>query len=289
MAKFNKHVIIVGTARSGTSWLSETIARQHRYRMLFEPEQETRTRRGYLLCDQWIQNREEAPEAHHYLKQVFANRVDCDWIAQNSNRRFKRHLWPLVPKKYIIKFVRANLLASFMNATFEIPIIHMIRNPYAVIQSQLQVNFPWLTDMRHFAGQPKLVKLIHDYASLNIKDLSGFSKVQLLALRWCIENVIPLELLPSAKGHYEVVRYEDLFEDLQYFYQLCDRFDLQPISSLEQDYRFPSSKTHSRSALLTKKSSYSMDSTSDLDAIQGILNTFKTQLYPTTYPKASLS
>src|SRR5690606_19122620 len=125
MAKYHKHIIIVGTARSGTSWLSETIARQHRYRMLFEPVQETRTKKGYLLCDKWLVNKKESAEAHAYLKQVFANRVDCNWIAQNSNRKFKRHLWPWLPKKYVIKYVRANLSAKYMNETFQIPVIHM--------------------------------------------------------------------------------------------------------------------------------------------------------------------
>lgn len=285
MGRFNKHVIIVGTARSGTSWLSETMARQHRYRMLFEPEQETRTRRGYLLCDQWIRNLEDAPDAHRYLKQVFANGVNCDWIAQNSNRRFKRHLWPLIPKKYIIKFVRANLLAAYMNTTFNIPVIHMVRNPYAVIQSQLQVDFPWLTDMRHFSSQPKLVQLIQDHISLDITALSNFSKVELLALRWCIENVIPLEVLPHTKGQYEVVRYEDLFTDIDYFYSLCDRVHLKPIATIEEDYSLPSSKTHSKSTFLGKKTSLSYTNTEDLEAIQAILNTFRTQLYPTIYSK----
>jgi len=135
MGRFNKHIIVVGSARSGTSWLSETLAQPYRYRMLFEPEEETRTKNGYLLCDQWFTEPSDSAEAYAYLRRVFKNRVDCDWIAQNSNRKWKRHLWPFVPKQFIIKFVRCNLSAQYMNTIFNIPVIHIIRNPYDVIQS----------------------------------------------------------------------------------------------------------------------------------------------------------
>ena len=65
MSKFNKHIIVVGTARSGTSWLSETMAQKHRYRMLFEPEHQTRTKKGYLICDQWIDSKTKNQEGEY--------------------------------------------------------------------------------------------------------------------------------------------------------------------------------------------------------------------------------
>lgn len=71
MKKFNKHIIVVGSARSGTSWISEVIARQHRYRMLFEPEHEFNTKRGTLLCDEWLKSKDESLEAYRYLIRVF--------------------------------------------------------------------------------------------------------------------------------------------------------------------------------------------------------------------------
>ena len=126
MSSFNKHIIIIGSARSGTSWLAETMAQPYRYRMLFEPEHETQTKKGYLLCDKWIEHSSNFELAHAYIKKIFANRVDCNWIAQNSNRRLKMHLWPCIPKKFIIKFVRCNLSAAYMNSTFNVPVIHVL-------------------------------------------------------------------------------------------------------------------------------------------------------------------
>lgn len=288
MAKFNKHIILVGTARSGTSWLSETIAQQHRYRMLFEPEEETQTRRGYLICDQWIENAKDSPEAHHYLKQIFSNRVDCDWIAQNSNRSFKRHLWPFIPKKFVVKFVRTNLSAKYMNEAFQVPVIHILRNPYDVIQSQLMVNFPWLTDLSRFVSQPKLVALIQERFRIDITNTAQFSKIELLTIRWCIENVIPLEVFESYSKNAAVIKYEDLVRDINVFYDMCHKFNIDYVDGIEDIYKRPSSKTHSKSSIITQKQPNFNLTNENLQSIQDILNTFETQLYPRVYSKMKL-
>nr|WP_321233403.1 sulfotransferase domain-containing protein [uncultured Psychroserpens sp.] len=280
MSKFNKHIIVVGTARSGTSWLSEIIARQYRYRMLFEPEHETRTKKGHLICDKWIETRAEGIESHRYLENVFKNQVDCNWIAQNSNRKFKKHLWPFIPKKYIIKFVRANLSAKYMNDTFNIPVLHVIRNPYDVIRSQKQANFPWLYNLAIFSHQEKLVNLVQEKFNYDITQYERLSDVEKLSLRWCIENVIPLELFNGYNNKSAIVRYENLIENIQEFYDICKAFSIEPIKNLELYYKIPSSKTHPKSDLITnKKHSTNKLPQQDKSRVNKLLDIFETQLY----------
>jgi hypothetical protein len=279
MSKFNKHIVIVGTARSGTSWFSETIASQHRYRMLFEPEHETQTKKGYLLCDKWITSQNASDEVRKYLKQVFSNCVDSDWIAQNSNRKFKRHLWPFIPKKFIIKFVRGNLMAQFINETYHIPVIHLIRNPYEVIKSQQKVKFPWLYDLSHFANQEPLISLIKSKFDIDLTKCNDLSDLEKLTLRWCIENVLPLEVFESYTTHIKVIRYEELTSDTEVFFNICDEFNLEPISNLEDFYNKPSSKTHPESKVITGNKESSVWSKSELMNINKILDSFKTTLY----------
>ncbi len=279
MSRLNKHIIIVGTARSGTSWLSETLADQNRYRLLFEPEQKTRTKRGYLLCDQWLEEDKVSLEAEKYLKLVFKNRVDCDWIAQNSNRKLKRHLWPFIPKKFIIKFVRCNLSANYMNKKFHIPVIHVIRNPYEVLSSQMRVNFIWLNDLSLFVEQDSLVKLIWDNYQLDLKNINDYSHLELLTLRWCIENVIPLELLSEKDSRYQMLRYEDLIEDIDFFKALCKRNNLEPVSNLKDIYERPSSKAHAKGSVNMNASTKSLFSSKELVQINGILDIFGSSFY----------
>jgi len=101
MYRYKNHIVVLGSARSGTSWLSEIMSLQYRYRMLFEPEHEFNTENGKLICDRYITESSTSRDIRRYLKRVFANRVDCDWIAQLSNRKWKRHLWPFIPKKSV--------------------------------------------------------------------------------------------------------------------------------------------------------------------------------------------
>lgn len=279
MPKFNKHIIILGSARSGTSWLSETMASQHRYRMLFEPEHETQTKKGYLICDKWYKNSSEAPEAYKYLSQVFENRIDCNWIAQNSNRKFKRHLWPFVPKKFIIKFVRANLLSNYFNDCFYIPVIHIIRNPYDVIKSQDRVKFPWLYDLSRFVDQKHLKQLILDRFDYDISHYKELTPIEVLTLRWCIENVLPLEVIKNKNPLFKLVRYEDLISNMDVYKALCEELEIEPIGDLKRRYKRPSTKTHSDSIIINKDAEPNEWATDDLIKTNRILHVFKMQLY----------
>jgi hypothetical protein len=252
--------------------------------MLFEPEHEFNTDKGKLLCDRWISRKEDAREAHQYLKRVFSNRVDSDWIGQISNRRFKMHLWPFIPKKYIIKFVRANLSAKYINESFKVPVIHIIRNPYDVIASQERVKFPWLYNLEHFKNQKELVQILKkefDYDLLN--DTSHLSSVETLTVRWCIENMLPLQILEPYQYKHRVIKHEDLRNDIQIFLKLCKDFDIEPLANIETEYKRPSSKTHPKSKIINKDSKELKFTIAELEQINTLLDRFNCNLYPRKY------
>lgn len=278
--RYNKQIIIVGSARSGTSWLAETIAAQQRYRLLFEPEHEYHTRDGKLICDKFITQENFSPEVENYFSRIFANRVDNDWIAQCSNRKFKRHLWPFLPKKIIIKFVRANLAAHFMNEHFKIPIIHLLRNPYDVLHSQQRVGFPWLYNLNHFQEQEGFMELVNSKFNIDIKETSKYTELETLCIRWCLENVIPLQEGPSYSYNGKIVRHEDLRNDINLFFELSNYFHLQPIPDLAKKYNEPSSKTHPRSEIRGSAENSAKFTKKELKEINTILDIFRCELYP---------
>ena len=280
MSQYSKHLIITGSARSGTSWLGEVIARQKRYRMLFEPEHEFNTLKGVLVADRWIKNERDSPKAHNYLKEVFANRVDNDWIAQLSNRKYKMHLWPLIPKRYIIKFVRANLSTKYMNETFKIPVIHIIRNPYSVLASQQRVKFPWLYNLDYFKNQPDLVALVQKEFNFDLVDSDNLSPLELLTIRWSLENIIPLQIVEPYQYKNRIVRHEDLRNDINIFLDICKDFSLEPIDNIETEYKRPSSKTHPRSTIINPIEKEKIFNREEINQINGILTIFRCDLYP---------
>lgn len=281
MSTFNKHIIILGSARSGTSWLSENLAKPFRYRMLFEPEHDKLTSRGHLLTDQYFCSENPASTAAiQYLNQVFKNQVDCNWIAQNSNRKYKMHLWPFIPKKFIIKFVRFNLSGQFLNETFQIPIVHIIRNPFEVIISQKRVNFPWLYDFSYFKKEKHLVGLVKKEFDYDLNQIDEKSATEKLAVRWCIENVIPLQINSIPKEKYWVIKHEDLREDINVYKKLCNSLQIAILENIDEEYKKPSTKTHPKSTIRGKLDQRKFINTEEEVLIKKILHQFKQDLYP---------
>lgn len=277
--KFNKHVIIVGSARSGTSWLCELLARPHRYRLLFEPEHEFNTKSGHQLCDRWIEDTKDAGKGHNYLKRVFLNRVNNDWIAQHSNRKWKRHLWPFVPKRFIIKFVRCNLAADYMNKAFRISVVHIVRNPYDVIESQERVKFPWLYDLSRFVNDEKLASFTKERYDFDLTKTNLLSNIEKLALRWCLENIVALEIQKNRNSDYRVIKFEELRNNKNVYLNLCKDLDLDTLPDIDTIYERPSSKSHPRGLKGTKIQKATLNE-SELGSISVILQTLGLDFYP---------
>lgn len=277
MPRYKNHIVILGSARSGTSWLSELMALQHRYRMLFEPEHEFNTKNGKLICDRYLTQTNASKAIKNYLQQVFSNRVDCDWIAQLSNRKWKRHLWPFVPKKFIVKFVRCNLAAHYFVDEFKIPTLFVIRNPYDVIASQSRVKFPWLYDLSWFRSQNELCDLLTIHFGYNLRSETQLSDFEKLCLRWCIENSIPFI---SDAHHFELLKYETVKDDIEVYLNLCKKYGLKPLSNIAEAFKKPSSKTHKQSDIITGKAKTKTLTEEEYSILNRYLDIFKIDLYP---------
>lgn len=278
MKKFDKHIIITGSARSGTSWLCESISKTFRYRLLFEPDHPIQVPKAKVLADVILNEREDYPIVNNYLTKVFKNKVDSDWIGQNSNRKFKMHLWPIVPKKYVIKFIRTNLGITYIQEHFKIPIIFLVRNPYDVIASQNRVKFPWLYDLSKFQQQNVLVHLVKQISGIDICK-AKLNTIEILTIRWCIENVIPIKYQDLKKEFIRVVKYEDLKGNFDLFKSLCDEFAIELAPTIEQQYLKPSSKTHPKSEILRKGKKEKLISDVEYEQIKRILQRFNVDFY----------
>lgn len=279
MKTFNKHIIVAGSARSGTSWLAEIIGLQHRYRLLFEPEHEFQTQEGYLICDKFISQDILQKDQEEYFRRVFSNKVDNDWIAQISNRKLKIHLWPIIPKKYVIKFVRCNLSVHFINTYFKIPVLFIMRNPYDVVLSQNRVQFSWLYNLNHFKHQKPITKVLETNYNFNWEEANNYTAIEKLTLRWCIENKVVFDLNPLNTSKIKIVKYETLIADINLFYDICRTYNLKPLSNIEDVYRRPSSKTHPKSPIKNGKQVKTNEDNQALEQIQNILNRFEVAEY----------
>src|SRR5690606_4110150 len=208
-----------------------------------------------------------------FIKRVFKNRIDNDWIAQMSFRKFKLHLWPFIPKFYVIKFVRANLALAAFSKNFHIPTIFITRHPHAVIFSQQRVRFPWLYDLNIFAAQETLHNYLFEKTGINLKT-EKFTDIQKLAVRWGIEN----QLFEIPKN--ETVRhyyYEDLKGNLSLIKEIFHFAKMNIPDNLEEKMTRPSSKMHPKSTILKNKTEELSET--DKTIVNAILLKFPFQIY----------
>lgn len=167
-----------------------------------------------------------------------------------------------------------------MNETFQIPVLHIIRNPYDVLASQQRVKFPWLYDLKYFKQQVDLVNLVQQRFNFDINKTDSYNNLEILTIRWCLENVLPLQVFEPYQYKHRIVRYEDLRKDLSLFLDICKEFDLKPLDNIEREYTRPSSKIHPRSSIIDPTNKDKKFNEEERGQISRILNVFKCDLYP---------
>jgi hypothetical protein len=190
-------VFLAGVGRSGTTWIQDLINRDRDCRIMFEPFYRLKT----ALIRHWREHQYlppdvDAPEFVEPARQVLSGRIHSLWINRFNTRRIAR--------RRIIKDIRAGLFLYWIRRHFpEIPIVIVIRNPFAVVQSQLQSG--WDVDMNDYLDQPRLVA---DWLGGREAELrSAATAFERNMFRWCIENYVPF--CQFAPGEALVVAYEE--------------------------------------------------------------------------------
>ena len=90
---------------------------------------------------------------------------------------------------------------------------------------------------------------------------------------------MPLKILPSYTNKSRIVYYEALRNDRSLFNELCNSFDLVPITNLAERYNQPSSKTHPKSEFKAGSSSSPKLIKKELQEVNAILDIFECELY----------
>lgn len=184
-------IIISGVGRGGTTWLSELINYQNDFRYIFEPLHTHKVgivkdfdRREYFPIG--IKNNKTA-----VLEQILKGKVRGYWVDHYNTVIF--------PKRRLIKFIRANLLLGWINQNHpEIPIILMIRNPFATVLSQMNGN--WNVDLNQLYLNNKL--FVNDYLLHKEHFLNSLtSKFEKHFAMWCIDTSVALLQLQGSKVH----------------------------------------------------------------------------------------
>ncbi|XAL98840.1 sulfotransferase [Phycisphaeraceae bacterium D3-23] len=191
-------VLVAGTGRGGTTWLSQLINHDHHYRLMFEPVMpdhvpmfEPLSRRPYLPRDEtddtWGQP----------LDRVFSGRLRNTWVDAHNSRLIARHR--------LVKDIRLNLALPWIAQRYpRMPIVWLLRHPCAVAYSKLKLG--WNTHLDLFLEDHRLMRdHLSPYRALLSSAAEPWDRHVLM---WCVETLIPLRTLQP--GETLPVSYEDL-------------------------------------------------------------------------------
>jgi hypothetical protein len=194
-------IMLAGSGRSGTTWVSEVIDYRGDLRTIFEPlhpvhvpEFEAFGWCKYLRAD-GANARFLAP-----VRDVIEGHVRGEWV-DGQNRRF-------LAKKRLIKIIRGNLLLPWLLKKFpELKIVMLVRHPAAVALSIQRLKWP--TSMNTYLDQPELMFDHLTPFESKLRAVSDPFEKNIFA--WCIQQLVPLRDL--APGQVHPVFYESLCLD----------------------------------------------------------------------------
>ncbi len=139
-------VVVMGSPRSGTSWVMRSIARQSRYCAIFEPLH-PRWWPGARAAGFGDRPSDGDARKREYLRQVFRGEKARTYIRRprwsepvgaNPELLIRGAVKRLLANRLVVKFVRACRLLPWLVEEFpECRYVYVVRDPYAVVNSQL--------------------------------------------------------------------------------------------------------------------------------------------------------
>ena len=196
--------------RGGSTWLSDLIRTIPRTSTLWEPlhtHYSEEFRRLNFSIRQFIPEGKDWPEARKLFERLFRGKV---WNVFSSQRTTP--LEHLKADQLIVKICRGNRLLPWLvnNFEFRYEPIYMVRNPYAVIASQLQQG-AWDIMISSFPMPERLHQ--DEFCDKHKAFLTSLrSKESVLAAIWCSSNLHLMEH-PQNNKRWIFLTYEDLFID----------------------------------------------------------------------------
>jgi len=237
-------ILLAGSGRSGTTWLSNLLAAMPSTQLIFEPlwptnnpairkltgwnDGEPRVRGYYLTPDK------EHPEWDPLLQAVFSGRCRNYWT--------DKYRFTLTPKRFLIKEIRANMMMGYIYRKLRPRIVYLVRHPCSVIVSRLTMPVPWAASVQDLLRQEELVE---DHLRPWLKEIEREkSLVGAHAVWWAVENRIAqgqLAAVPHIRVFFEeLAASPDLIKT-----QIYAHFNSQPPpDKFERVFSSPSGLSH---------------------------------------------
>ena len=301
--------LILGSGRSGTTWVQDCLADANELRPIFEPLNEAESDIGRRYAYETIRPGDRHEALEQFFLRLASGELHSRWIDYRGPRQF---LFPPLPKlmtvrglkswarvwrrylrdrsqlrasvnreETLIKCIRANLMAGWFAKELGFRTALLLRHPCAVVESQFRLLKWWHPSaVRERYRSNQLFHEITDGRYLPLLS-SPLDEIQALTLNWVIENQRPLQRA-SAEG-YSVFFYERLLkESSSEWASICHALELPSLPS-NQRLLAPSQQTYETADRNNKRPRtvrWKENLTSDQRMrIQGILDATECAIY----------
>ena len=195
---------IVGSGRSGTTWLGEILSEIPGSALLFEPLHLKQVPEAAAAGFSWsahVRPGTDWPQGEEYLKDVLRGNLITEWTAKDMV------LNPEHPPTFIVaKFIRANrLLGWFCECIPTRKPVLILRHPCAVVASQLREG-SW-----NNKPKPILPSVYRDFPVFEKITREINTSEEVRAINWALDTFLPLAQGDLSK--FILVTYERLVLD----------------------------------------------------------------------------
>lgn len=238
MADIVKPRVIAGFGRSGTTWVQDVLAQANSLRAIFEVLHPRAIRGAAQHAHTYLARGDDDEALYRLLCRYFFDdfqsmwadyRIQGNWLyprpreltSWSGIKRFLRRI--ARSKKYylryrtqrqneqrIVKFIRANMILSWLQEKFDARIVFIIRHPAAVLISQLNSARVW--NPYHQIDRYRANTRLQDVLDGPTRNLlfRSLDDVEAVTLCWCLENTIALK--QAQESDILVVHYEEILE-----------------------------------------------------------------------------
>lgn len=221
-----RQILVLGSGRSGTTWIQDVVADTAQLRPIFEPLHPVAVPAARKLANRRLAMDDNAPDMRRYMDRVFSGELRSIWtdyrvpsdrirlrpselLDSGRLRIFYRSLRDLITNYQIyqssrrrsglvIKCIRANLMLPWLVRNYNPRVLFIMRHPCAVIASKMKAGAEsWSLDgplqqdlLRRYRSQSAIVQQVAQ-SGFDLMD-PALDGVRLHAVLWCIENVVPV-------------------------------------------------------------------------------------------------
>ena len=202
---YREVIWLIGDGRSGTTWVSDLINHDKRYREMFEPfHPRLVNKMKFLAPHQYIRENDQNEKLRHIASDIFSGKF--------THRRVDLENQSLTYKGLLIKDIFANLLSYWASLNFpHIKPVLLIRNPFSVaLSKQKKKTWFWATEPLALLNQTALYEdFLRPFEDTIRRTSQKNDYILNLVLIWSIINYVPLRQFKPGTIH--ICFYEDLF------------------------------------------------------------------------------